>query len=147
MLAQTFLSFSYFKAAVFHFFSEIFKGKALTLFVHLCTSYSLFNLLQSGFCSQHSVKSSIMTEVTKDFPIPKSNEYCFIWHYWITIPFISMFPHSYFHFFYEHISLFSHSIYLCFTVFPRPIALLTSRIHFFLWHQWHCICWFLNLLF
>lgn len=113
MLAQTFLSFSYFKAAVFHFFSEIFKGKALTLFVHLCTSYSLFNLLQSGFCSQHSVKSSIMTEVTKDFPVPKSNEYCFIWHYWITIPFISMFPHSYFHFLFMSIFLFSHILYIC----------------------------------
>lgn len=48
MLAQTFLSFSYFKAAVFHFF-KIFKERALTLFVHFWTSYSLFNPLQSGF--------------------------------------------------------------------------------------------------
>ena len=146
MLAQTFLSFSYFKAAVFHFFSEIFKGKALTLFVHLRTSYSLFNPLQSGSCSQHSVKSSIMMEVTNDFPIPKSNEYYFIWHYWITIPFISVSSFSFLLSFYEHISLFSHSLYLYFTEFPRPAALLTSQIHFFSWHRWHCICWFLNLL-
>lgn len=118
MLAQTFLSFSYFKAAVFHFFSE----KALTLFVHLHTSYSLFNPLQSGSCSQHSVKSSIMMEVTKDFPIPKSNEYYFIWHYWITIPFISMFPHSYFHFPFMSIFRFSHILYIC--VLQNSLGLL-----------------------
>ena len=84
MLAQTSISFSCFKAAVYHFF-KIFKEKALTLLDSLCPlMHLLFTIqptagwLQSGFCSQHSVKSAIMMKVTKEFPIPKPNEYYFI---------------------------------------------------------------------
>lgn len=128
MLAQTFLSFSYFKVAVFHFYSRILKGITLTLFVYFCTSHSLFNPLQSGFCSQHLAKTAIIWKVTKEFLIPIPNECYFIWYYWKTIPFISMFPLSYLYYLLMSIFIsFVHSIYWCFTEFPRPVALLTSQ--------------------
>lgn len=153
MLAQTFLSFSYFKAAVFHFF-KIFKEKALTLFVHFWTSYSLFNPLQSGF----SLASVLSTQlrVLLWWRSPRSSQFPNLMNVTSfdtidtldTIPFISMFPYSYSYLLFISIFLSSHILYICcFTEFPRPTALLTSKIHLFLRHQWPCTCWFLNLLF
>lgn len=51
-------------------------------------------------------------EVTKDFPIPKSNEYYFIWHYWITSIHFCVSSFS-FHFLFMNIFLFSHILYIC----------------------------------
>lgn len=110
MLAQTFLSFSYFKVVVLHVCSRILKGITLTLFVYLCTSHSLSNPLQSGFCSQHSAKSAIMMKVTKEFLIPISNEHDFSWYCWNAISFI--FPHSCLYSLWTHLSL-SHSLCIC----------------------------------
>lgn len=146
MLAQTFLSFSYFKVAVLHVYSRILKGITLTLSVYFCTSHSLFNPLQSGFCSQHSAKSAIMMKVTKEFLIPISNEHDFSWYCWNSILFIYLSSFLFVLFMNTFIS-FPQSVYLCFTEFPRPTLLLNSQTCLFLWHEWPCIYWFPNLLF
>lgn len=111
ILAQTFLSAT--SKSLSSISSPKFSKEKPWLFVHFCTCHSLFNPLQSSFCSQCSAKSAIIM-VTKKFLIPTFSELQLIWYHWkSTTPFIPVF--LFWLYFYEHICLFPHSIYLCFT--------------------------------